>query len=433
MNSIKRHEKTTRKLIQQIKDHCDHADCQQQIVLACGHRIQRNAANTTSAPNSICPQCHAPINKHYRYAPLKITQRIRSIISFYYIELLEEEEAEAEEARRIAAVIKALQQDSDIPYFLRLLLQRSMRTQDGDLLITKRRIACHTTALTESEINILSQLQQLIETLFITQSQAQHINNATPYATISANRRGEQTNTHRQAPAAWTQFKLQCLRQHGLSPTPRPTLRPSIYSRTCRETVSRWLTQQPQQNAESLWQQCVNQPQISSHCPINMTDNPRNPVYTNCGHVFDEAAIRQWLQQHDSCPCCRKPVTALVKSRLRSALNVLLNPELMTAAQGNAAVAERSPQQQLTLLMQIIQQAIQRSPREEYRVVWQRENKQHSTVAIDERLNQCVTSTARLLQQHHTAQARQSHGLFAQHGAQAATAQRRNTPSTRTA
>ncbi|XP_069036934.1 RING finger protein 151 isoform X2 [Lepisosteus oculatus] len=36
----------------------------------------------------------------------------------------------------------------------------------------------------------------------------------------------------------------------------------------------------------------------------------RCPVRVACNHVFCKSCILQWLKRQESCPCCRKPVTA---------------------------------------------------------------------------------------------------------------------------
>jgi hypothetical protein len=42
-------------------------------------------------------------------------------------------------------------------------------------------------------------------------------------------------------------------------------------------------------------------------CSITFDDiTADNASVTTCGHVFTTDAIKQWMQQHDSCPECRK-------------------------------------------------------------------------------------------------------------------------------
>ncbi len=45
-------------------------------------------------------------------------------------------------------------------------------------------------------------------------------------------------------------------------------------------------------------------------CPI-LADTPRNPVVTNCGHIYEEAKLAQWRTEKEITPCtiCREPIT----------------------------------------------------------------------------------------------------------------------------
>jgi hypothetical protein len=43
-------------------------------------------------------------------------------------------------------------------------------------------------------------------------------------------------------------------------------------------------------------------------CPITMESiRKTTAAVTSCGHVFQKAAIREWLQTHNTCPECRQP------------------------------------------------------------------------------------------------------------------------------
>jgi hypothetical protein len=43
-------------------------------------------------------------------------------------------------------------------------------------------------------------------------------------------------------------------------------------------------------------------------CPITMeTINKADAYITSCGHIFQQAAIRNWFQTHSTCPECRQP------------------------------------------------------------------------------------------------------------------------------
>jgi hypothetical protein len=43
-------------------------------------------------------------------------------------------------------------------------------------------------------------------------------------------------------------------------------------------------------------------------CPITMDTIKTTDAYiTSCGHIFQQAAIRNWLQTHTTCPECRQP------------------------------------------------------------------------------------------------------------------------------
>ena len=43
-------------------------------------------------------------------------------------------------------------------------------------------------------------------------------------------------------------------------------------------------------------------------CPITMEPvTPDTATVTSCGHIFQSAAIVQWLTDHDTCPECRAP------------------------------------------------------------------------------------------------------------------------------
>ncbi len=44
------------------------------------------------------------------------------------------------------------------------------------------------------------------------------------------------------------------------------------------------------------------------NCPIT-ADFPKDPVVTNCGHLFDRVALEQWRQQKKTCPGCKTEVT----------------------------------------------------------------------------------------------------------------------------
>ena len=45
-------------------------------------------------------------------------------------------------------------------------------------------------------------------------------------------------------------------------------------------------------------------------CPIT-ADFPKDPVLTNCGHLFDRIAIQQWKDQGKPCALCRTPLTQI--------------------------------------------------------------------------------------------------------------------------
>lgn len=46
------------------------------------------------------------------------------------------------------------------------------------------------------------------------------------------------------------------------------------------------------------------------NCPIT-ADFPKDPVLTNCGHIFDRIAIQQWKDQNKPCALCRTPLTQI--------------------------------------------------------------------------------------------------------------------------
>lgn len=43
-------------------------------------------------------------------------------------------------------------------------------------------------------------------------------------------------------------------------------------------------------------------------CSICLSDNHNSVVKTDCGHHFHRCCIRQWLENHVSCPMCRNQV-----------------------------------------------------------------------------------------------------------------------------
>ena len=47
------------------------------------------------------------------------------------------------------------------------------------------------------------------------------------------------------------------------------------------------------------------------NCPIT-ADFPKDPVLTNCGHLFDRVAIQQWKDQGKPCALCRTPLTQII-------------------------------------------------------------------------------------------------------------------------
>lgn len=52
----------------------------------------------------------------------------------------------------------------------------------------------------------------------------------------------------------------------------------------------------------------LNEPLSKFNCPIT-GEFPENPVLTNCGHIFDRAAIQRWKNLGKPCALCRTPLT----------------------------------------------------------------------------------------------------------------------------
>ena len=93
----------------------------------------------------------------------------------------------------------------------------------------------------------------------------------------------------------------------------RPTLVMELSTTLLTVSNPKPKPQQPQQKPQPFPKHLVKSvlagAEADGHiCPITMDPVKAADAYiTSCGHIFQQTAIRNWLQTHSTCPECRQP------------------------------------------------------------------------------------------------------------------------------
>lgn len=402
----------SRYLLQQLQQLCQQPIAQQStLVLGCGHSIALPNDGTPSAPSRVCPTCQEQITQQNNLPTLAIFKQLTTILKGNISD---------------SAILATIMASAKLEAFCCLPIDRCLRRENGDLTVAKPLAIAGHIKPCPTMLALLGKTQENLRALKVSeqsQSACTQSKKATPINQSCKPLMPQYTidclyrllraliKQPRNDQSAWAAFQLSLRLKRDIAHLLKQneTLA-TVYAQCAHENMRKhWMHTRPKnKNATTLWQACLDHTSVNSFCPISQTKHPRNPVYTNCGHLFDHTAIGLWLQGNDECPCCRRTVHALVSVKLRTQLNRLLNPELMSQNHSDVVVADATPERSLQALRKLIAPAIKYWPfivtdaiRHDndtlYHVVWQRGQQRIDLRLIKKKLNASIEALAHII------------------------------------
>ncbi len=300
-------------------------------LLGCGHSIASYSHAT--APAWTCPQCQQHVNQERQFNRLAFIQVLTNTIT------LNNRNQLLQGLNHIKA------------YFYKVEPNRAVRATDGRLHEAKvmQTYPGAFLPLTHDESTLMRDTHTLIEQLIHALSEKTQVVTAVPVQPIRDQDIAASLAFHlpEQVPMR-IRYSIYRELKHFNQPaanasqiqktvkTHRAMIRSlrsisectaTLYAQSAHETLRDKRHSTTNQNALASLDACKQHESINNHCAISLDDFPEAPVYTDCGHSFNQVDIVDWLDENDDCPCCRKTVNSLTAVPVRTQINAALREE----------------------------------------------------------------------------------------------------------